>query len=250
MRNGYPNRPRDEIAEMIECYIINNNIKENERLPSERDLCAMWKVNRTTLRSAVNRLIEEGIIYNKLGAGTYVASPKIELNLQDMRGFKDIVSKAGRSSSIRVIGINILETSKQIGQKLQLPLGHRVMELVRVRYIDDVPILIENAYISAHRFAGIEKYDYSKVSLYHTLEETYGIRLVKGNEKINVTYANSEEGSFLEIEENTPVIYRCGKVYDDKDQIVEYFSSITRMDKVKFVSMLIKNKSKIKGETN
>ena len=53
-------RPRDEATEHIECYILEKKLPPHAKLPSERDMCSMWNFNRTTLRSAIKRLIVEG----------------------------------------------------------------------------------------------------------------------------------------------------------------------------------------------
>ena len=54
-------RPRDEATEHIECYILEKKLPPHAKLPSERDMCSMWNFNRTTLRSAIKRLIVEGV---------------------------------------------------------------------------------------------------------------------------------------------------------------------------------------------
>ena len=57
-------KPRDEAIEKIENFIIHNQLKPGDRLPSERSMCDMWDFNRSTLRSAIKQLILEGKIYN------------------------------------------------------------------------------------------------------------------------------------------------------------------------------------------
>ena len=41
MTSEYRSRPRDAAAEQIECYIIENGLSVHQKLPSERDMCAM-----------------------------------------------------------------------------------------------------------------------------------------------------------------------------------------------------------------
>ena len=60
MNKSYKSRPRNEATERIEFYISSNNLPPYSRIPSERDMCEMWNINRTTLRSAIRRLINEG----------------------------------------------------------------------------------------------------------------------------------------------------------------------------------------------
>ena len=68
---------RDFATELVESYIIDNKLKPGDRLPSERDMCRMWDLNRTTLRNAIQRLVSDGMLYCRMGSGTYVSKPKL-----------------------------------------------------------------------------------------------------------------------------------------------------------------------------
>lgn len=240
MDTGYRNRPRDEAAEKIECYIIENSLAPHDRLPSERDMCDMWNLNRTTLRSAIYRLAGENVIYNKPGSGTFVAPPKLVRNLQDIKGFSDVVKQSGYAIRTKIVRKKVQEASKKIAQNLHLPLAHSVLELVRVRYVNGNPVLLENSYVDAERFTDIQNHDFSEESLYSVLEYEYGVKFGHGRERLNVTYMDAEEAELLETRENATALYQSGVVSDDKDVPVEYFSSIARPEFIKFASVLIR----------
>lgn len=240
MMNKYRCRPRDAVAEKIECYIIENGLTAHQKLPSEREMCAMWDFNRTTLNNAIHRLADEGILYNRVGSGTYVAPPKLVRNLQDAEGFGSAARGAGRMLSTKVVSTGIREANKQISKKMKLPLGHKMFELVRVRFLENISVLLETAYLDSQRCKGIETYDFSALSLYRVLEEEYGIRIAHGEEKLNITYADGEEAALLGISEEAPVIYQTGVVADAENVPVEYFKSIARSEYIRFASVLVR----------
>lgn len=60
------------IAENIKIKIHSNIYKKNERLPSEKDLCAEYDVRRETVKKAIHQLSEEGYLYTVAGKGTFV----------------------------------------------------------------------------------------------------------------------------------------------------------------------------------
>ena len=95
METSYRIRPRDQAVEMIECFILQNHLPAHARLPSERDMCDMWGISRTTLRFAIQRLICEGKLYSKVGSGTFVSAPKLLCNLQDLKSFSSFAREAG-----------------------------------------------------------------------------------------------------------------------------------------------------------
>ncbi|RPF47814.1 GntR family transcriptional regulator [Hydrogenoanaerobacterium saccharovorans] len=246
MVTEYRSRPREEAAERIECYIIQNKLSVHDRLPSERDMCEMWSINRSTLRSAIRRLTAEGILYSKVGSGTFVAPPKFERCLQDAEvdGFGRMVESAGRRVTTQVVSARICEATKQLSRKMHVMMGHRLFETVRLRYLDEIPVLLVTSYIDADRAPGIDQYDFSKCSLYSTLKEQYGIAICGGEEIVNVTYTDKEESEQLNIPENAPVFYQSGVVFDQEKVPVEYFKAIVRSEYIRFVSTLTTKKPK------
>ncbi len=231
-------KPRDEAMEKIENYIIKNKLKPGDKLPSERSMCEMWNFNRSTLRSAIKQLILEGKIYNKNGSGTYVAGEKLVRNLQDVYGFYQTARRAGRRVDTKIIHLGFCETPKNIGRKMKLPLGHKLIRLVRLRYLDGVPVVISTIYLDARRFEGLEQIDLEEHSLYAVLKEQYGVEVSGGMEKLSIAYCDAEEAGYLEIEEGAPVIYQSGVTMDQQDVIFEYFKEITRSEYVCFASEL------------
>lgn len=66
----YTPKPRERAQEQIEAYILEQGLKVGDRLPPEREMCRMWGLNRTTLRSAIARLEAEGRLSSTQGSGT------------------------------------------------------------------------------------------------------------------------------------------------------------------------------------
>lgn len=67
------NRTSDEIVRQIELLILEGVLRDNERLPSERDLSARFDVSRPILREALKELEARGLLVSRHGGGTFVA---------------------------------------------------------------------------------------------------------------------------------------------------------------------------------
>ncbi|OPJ63101.1 GntR family transcriptional regulator [Clostridium oryzae] len=238
MRNRQGNRSRDEAMEKIEYYIMKNELVPHEKLPSERDMCDMWNFNRTTLRSAIQRLITEGRLYQKKGSGTYVADPKLVRNLQDLRSLSTLVRENGGILTNKLLSVEVIESNKQTTKKLHLPLGHKVYALTRLRYVDEEPVTIESCFMDYEKFSNIMNHDFEKESLYSVIENEYGISIAHGEERVGIAYATDYEAELLGVEPGQAVFYLTGVSYNEDQEPVEYFKSIVRADKVKFASVL------------
>jgi len=242
MNNNPDNqRPREDAMEKVESYIIEHHMNPGDKLPSERAMSSMWNLNRTTLRSAINQLILEGKVYSRNGSGTYVARKKLMKNLQNIEGFSETVRKADRFLSTQLISVDGLETTKELGRNMKLPLGHKILRIIRLRFLENTPVMYEISYLDEERFPDIRSYINETTALYLLLQEKYHLDITGGKEKLSIAYCDAEEAEYLQIEQGDPVIYQSGTAYDEKEQIFEYFHSITRSEYVCFASELKRN---------
>ncbi len=231
-------KPRDEAIEKIENYIISNRLQADDKLPSERTMCDMWDFNRSTLRSAIRQLISQGKIYNKNGSGTYVAREKLVRNLQDVRGLYQTAADMGREITSKVLGMSICETSKNIGRKMKLPLGHKLWRLERVRSLDGTPVTISQIYLDAERFLDLDQYDFETESLYAVLRERYHVEVKSGYEKLSISNCDEKEAKYLKVKVGAPVLYQSGITTDDQDKVFECFKEITLTEYICLASEL------------
>ena len=231
--------PRDEALERIKWYIEQNHLAPRTKLPGERELCQLWGVNRATLRSAIQRLVNEGRLYSVKGSGTYVAPPKLERSLQDAKSTSESVRSAGFVLQSKVLDIQVLECSRSISQKLQIPLGRKVFYLSRLRIIDGTPYMLENCWANWELCPGLEEHDYTTESLYQVLN-SHGVYPVRGEEQVGITYATEEEAAQLHMTEGDYLLYRSGVTCDEVGCPVDYFKSVARPDKVRFSTVLYK----------
>ena len=80
--------------------IDNGELLPGERLESERDLSEKYGVNRQTVRSALNVLIEDGVLVKVPYKGTFVAQQIMKPSwgtyddANDHRGFSSLYSSA------------------------------------------------------------------------------------------------------------------------------------------------------------
>ena len=61
-----------QIAQMIIDDIIDDRLKEGERIPSENELSSFYNINRATVRNGLQMLVDKAIIYKKRGIGMFV----------------------------------------------------------------------------------------------------------------------------------------------------------------------------------
>ena len=75
-----------QVYRWLLAYIDENKFSGNQRMPSENALCRKLGVSRETIRVAIDRLVNEGIVYKVKGSGTYFHREKVmtrDLNTED-----------------------------------------------------------------------------------------------------------------------------------------------------------------------
>ncbi|AZB89001.1 FadR family transcriptional regulator [Acinetobacter baumannii] len=82
-KNPIPSKSQHAlIVQQLGLKIVSGEISENEKLPSEVDLCEEYKVSRPVFREAIRVLNAKGLTYSRPKIGT-VVRPKEEWHLLD-----------------------------------------------------------------------------------------------------------------------------------------------------------------------
>ncbi len=63
----------EQVCEQIKALILKGRLRPGEQLVPERDMARIMKVSRTTVRTAINRLVTLGLVSHTQGSGTFVA---------------------------------------------------------------------------------------------------------------------------------------------------------------------------------
>ncbi len=91
-----------QIAEWLKGEILNENIKEEERIYSQYQLAEMFTINPATAAKGLNILADEAVVYKKRGLGMFVSSNAkqfIQTKRRDQilgRMIKELVMEAKR----------------------------------------------------------------------------------------------------------------------------------------------------------
>lgn len=117
---------------------INNGLEENEQLLSEREICELYDVSRTTVRQALDELEREGYIYKVHGKGTFVAPKKVNQDLVSFYSFTEEMKKIGKKPSSEIIGFEIIQSGEKLARKFNINEDDVIYKVIRIRKADDV----------------------------------------------------------------------------------------------------------------
>ncbi len=231
-----------QLAEGLREQITSGKLKAGDKLASERDLSLQHGMSRMTVRQALSQLEREGLLTIRSGVGTFVAEPKLTYDAVNLLGFTEtMIGKKGSLSS-KVLSQKLTLASAQISHALKVSSRQEVIEIKRVRLIDNVPMAIETSYLPVKRFAGLETMNLSEASLYAILEDLYNVKPYVAEQTIEASTASIFEQKHLNVASHISILQIEGTSFDQNHYPVEFFKSSFRGDRFK-VSVISQGKS-------
>lgn len=222
-------------------YFLRESLREeiqswpaNYQIPSEAELCEAYHVSRTTVRKALDHLIFEGLLYRVQGKGTYVSPSKVLGRfVQSTAGFWNDARTQGLNLRTAVIDKRIIPADSSVAKALEIAKGEKVFNLIRLRYIDNVPVMLTPAFVPEKYCRGIMNEDFVNQSFYQTLQEKYGVVIHHGTQFIEARPCSDDEADLLEIETGAPLLVTIGIMYDENNIPVEYSVAKSRWDRLR-----------------
>lgn len=184
-------------------------------IPSEAELCQTHGVSRTTVRKAIDDLVNEGLLYRIQGKGTFVSATRVrERFVQFTAGFYEDLMARGIPLRTVVLSQAVIAGGKEIASRLRLALGDGVVKIRRLRFVNNHPVVLSDSFVPLHAFPGIESEDLTDASLYGTLREKYGATLARGTRYVSVVACNDEQAASLHTPTGSPLLVISGVMYD------------------------------------
>ena len=211
------------------------------QLPGEHELCQLFDVSRTVVRQALNELEQEGLIIRQKGRGTFVAEPKIAESLvQKLTGFYQDMVDRGHVPVTQVLKQAVVPASSKVANRLRLSVGEQVIEMERVRFVRDEPIVLVTTYLPFDRCPQAADADFTAQSLYAFLEAQCGLVVVRGQRTLEAVAATEREASLLQVKVGAPLVLLNSVSFLEDGTPLEYYKALHRGDRSKFDVQLIR----------
>jgi len=155
-----------QIQESITNWIEAGDLKPGDLIPSERELSDRFKISRMTVCQAISNLVNYGVLHRIHGVGTFVSKPKIEHDIGQLVSFTESAMRRGLKPSGKLLEFDQFVVDEKLAGALQVNMGEKLYRLVRVRYGNNEPIVLERCYFPCSRFPGIGRFDLENQSMY------------------------------------------------------------------------------------
>jgi GntR family transcriptional regulator len=190
-------------------------------LPSESQLCAEFSVSRMTARAAVQRLVQDGLVYRVPGRGTFVAAAPANRTAGHVLSFSDEMRRQGRVPTSRVLERQERRATDEEERRLGVK---DVVVLRRVRLADGKPLAVERAVFPAARVGGALDADLERASLFETLASA-GLVPTRGRAALAAEAATAEDARVLRVRKGAPLLVERRLIHDQDGEPLEWTES-------------------------
>jgi GntR family transcriptional regulator len=225
-----------QLKRWIEDAIKRGTINPGDALPSERDLAQRADVSRVTVRKAVQQLVQDGVLVQRHGSGTFVAheTQRVEQSLSQLTSFTEDMARRGMAVRAEWLDRGLYVASPEETIILGLSSGELVARIARLRLTGDVPLAIERASLSSSVLP-----DPASIgdSLYKYLEK-FSSRPVRAIQRIRAANIAEDDALLLQVPVGSAGLHIERTSYLATGRVIEFTRSIYRGDTYDFVAEL------------
>lgn len=230
-----------QLKDSIKQAIKSGQLKPNDKLPTEEEICAEFRISRPVVRQAYKELLDEKYIVRFKSRGTFVREP--EIRSMFFSEFSDIeVDLKNLGFNPNVICLNkeicsLEECNSQIKEYLN---SENILKVKLVYLHSEIPLVYKEAYYPIDIIKGIQSIDFETSPIYNTLESKFNLWLSHIKKVVDAQIIREDLIDILKTEKGHAVHLVESLAYDDRERVVEIAYSYYVGDRNEFDLMVYK----------
>jgi GntR family transcriptional regulator len=137
----------------------------------------------------------------------------------------------GHRLHLKVLKQEKVPASKKVADKLEVQEGTAVVQIDRLRFLGQEPIVLVTSYLPNNLAPELVEVDLSDQSLYVYLENAHGFQISHGKRYLEAVPANQLEAEQLQVDVGSPLILLDSISYLSDGTPLEYFHALHRGDR-------------------
>ena len=202
-----------QVSDYVREKIYSKEWGVDEPIPSEHELMAMLGLSRGTVQKGIRQLVDEGLLVQQRGRGTFVTQPIMARPSSNrLLSFGESMLAQGIEYETRVVESRIEKANYACADNLQITEGDDYLYLVRVRSVRNRAVMLIESHLSLAAVPGLAEADFDNEPLFSVVERLSGHRVGHSEMVYTARAAGKKRGEWLECDEHAPVL--------DLDQLV------------------------------
>ncbi|OBG73478.1 MULTISPECIES: GntR family transcriptional regulator [unclassified Mycobacterium] len=209
------------IADNLREQIRGGDLPVGAALPSESQLCAQWGASRGPVRQALATLRAEGVIAGGRGKRPVVCTAATHQPFDTLLSYSAWAHSIGRSPGQRTLELALRPADEHAATVLGVEVGAPVVQVLRLRYLDDEPAMLERATFVEHVGRRLFDFDCDSGSLWAYLL-SQGVRFATASHVIDAVAADRIDATHLGVAEGAPLLRQQRTTRSVDGDVIEY----------------------------
>ncbi|MGL9730280.1 GntR family transcriptional regulator [Enterococcus sp. DIV0756] len=194
-------------------------------LPTELELVDRFKTSRNTIRRAIAKLNDEGLVYSVKGRGVVVLETskvdKVFFKTGNFHGLKELSNYNEISTSSKLIDFQELTVSEELAQKISFNEGERIYKISRLRIINEKSMMYDTSYFKK-MYLGPITAEIAEGSIYEYIDTQLDFKIAASKSVMKVVSAVEADFENLDLGENNCVGEIENIAYTDSGRLFEH----------------------------
>ncbi len=242
-----------QLATEIEKKIARGTLKPGDSVPSETKLIDKYDISRGTVRQAMEKLKNAGLIIKFPGRGTFVAEPHKKNQDKDIQEestttakpvikqgniqslFTQIIKSTSKKASITLLDSGIKPVDKTVQNLLKISENEEIYLVDKLLSFDEEPWCLEKSYYRQNISQYFDEIDFTR-PLYEQFEKLTNQKLLLTKYITEAITANETYSELLKVEPTAPLFHIIRLSYLDNNVPFELTFATYRGDRIRFNS--------------
>lgn len=212
--------------------IFDGRYGPGDKLPTEAQIAERFGVNRHTVRHALARMAEDGVVRSRRGAGVFVTARPTDYPISRRVRFHENLRAAGQRPDKRVLQIETRSATAGEAQALQIEPGSPVCAYHGLSLADDAPIAVFESVFPLERLPGIDTALAAQPGVTAALREVGIDDFTRGSTRLTAVAADAAQALHLHLTEGDPLLRSTGVNVTADGVPVEYGRTLFAGDRV------------------
>jgi GntR family transcriptional regulator len=231
---GGPEPLHEQLKRIIREKIVTGEYQADDRLPSETELTQLYKVSRTTVRQALNDLVNEGILSRKQGVGTFIAPQIAEPDLVRLSDFVEDMAQAGIPVTSRIVQFIQESAPDEVAREMGLAPETKMVRVDRLRLGDGFPLAFDITWLPLRYGLLLEEEDLASVTIYRLLQDKFDIPVLHATYYLEACNATPEQAQLLEVEPRHALLLITRIAYTEGNRALYFQKRFIRSENLKY----------------
>ncbi|HYF94845.1 MAG TPA: GntR family transcriptional regulator [Symbiobacteriaceae bacterium] len=224
-----------QVKEALVRQIRSGKYQPHHLLPAERELMEQFDVSRITVRRALSDMANEGLVYRKVGRGTYVAAEPIVETLTELVGHLEELQRRGLKPDVQLVEQGYREPSPEVAHALGSAKGvYYARRLIRV---EGTPLLILDICLPDDMGFAFDVRQITEIPIHEVLER-HGVNAFAAEQRVTARSLHMWEAEMLGVTTGSPALEVVRTEWNASGRGMLWTRAIYRGDRYQYIIRL------------